>query len=139
MKIGECCDVRSERHGKTISRPLSTASSLGRELADCGPGKTREQLLAKDQVSHYLERARGGIYWSTEDRWGLSPLELVRRARIHYPDLFQAGLTKVGQLQPEIPTDIITRVPEQWMTPTARRFALMLISYNLEQLQRLLK
>jgi hypothetical protein len=128
-----------ERWESFLAPSFDHASSLGRELADHGPGKTREQFLAEDRIGEYAEKARGGIYWSTEDRWGLSPLELVRRARTDFPDLFRSGLSKLGQLHPDILAGVIDRVPEQWMTTTARLFALSLTSYNLEQLQRSLK
>jgi hypothetical protein len=50
-----------ERWKSFLAPSFDHASSLGRELADHGPGKTREQFLAEDRISNYAEKARGGI------------------------------------------------------------------------------
>ena len=53
-------------------------------------------MLAADQVGKYIERGHGGIYWSTEDRRGLSPIELVRRATREFPEIFVQALNKIS-------------------------------------------
>ena len=114
------------------------ASSLGRELSDSGSAKSREGLLASDRVGDYVEKARGGIYWSEDDRYGVSPLELVRRAAEEYPDLLKPGLERLRNLEPVILEEIIARMPNGSMTPTSQRFAQALMCYTLAELRKLL-
>lgn len=109
------------------------ASSLGRELTD----ERRNRLLAEKRVGRYSEKAKGGIYWSEGDRRAPSPLELVRRAHEHYPALFARALEKLEKLRDDTMMDNVNRVPEDWMTPSARTFALELMRYNMSELRKL--
>ena len=110
------------------------ASSLGRELTD----ERRSRLLTERRVGSYSERARGGIYWSEDDPAGASPLELVRLGFSYYPEIFQPALTKLSELTEENIIDVVSRVPEDWMTALQRTFAVELMNYNLGQLRELL-
>ncbi len=109
------------------------ASSLGRELRD----EKRDRLMAEDRVGRYAEKGHGGIYWSVDERRGPSPFELVRRASHAHPDLFQSALAKLDRLDEGSLRRIIDRVPSDWMSPSARKFAMALMCYNLEQLRKL--
>lgn len=109
------------------------ASSLGREISD----DRRDKLLADERVGHYAERARGGIYWSEEDRRAPSPLELVRQAYDRYPSLFMPALRKLDGLNQDSMKDIVNRIPDDWMTPSSRVFALALMRYNMAELRKL--
>jgi hypothetical protein len=113
------------------------ASSLGRELLDIAQGKCRERLLRERRVEQYAENARGGIYWETTDKRGLSPLELVRRAATLYPELFKPPLARQKQLDRRQVEAIINRVPIEWMTPLQREFALELMCYNRKELEKI--
>lgn len=113
------------------------ASSLGRELVDTGEGKCRERLLREGRVSDYAEKAHGAIFWDKADKRGLSPLELVRRAATLHPDLFKPALASLEVLDRSRMEAIIGRVPDNWMTPLAREFAVMLMCYNYEQLRKI--
>lgn len=113
------------------------ASSLGRELRDDVPGHCRRMLLDEDRVGAYSEKARGGIYWEATDRHGLSPLELVRRASRQQPEIFAPALARLGKLDRAGLEAEIARMPEEWMSPWARRFAIALLCYNLAELRKL--
>lgn len=113
------------------------ASSLGRELVDVSEGKCRQRLLADRRVGHYSEKAPGAIFWDKADKRGLSPLNLVRRATPLHPDLFKPALARVGRLNRTLLTEIVERVPEDWMTPLAREFTVALMCYNVEELNKL--
>ena len=117
-----------------VAPSFDHASSLGRELMDT----RRDRLLAEKRVGDYMERGRGAIYWSEDGKHGPSPLELVRRATRHYPDLFRPALTKLKKLNESSMIDIVNRVPDDWMTSAAREFAIALMCYNLEQLGELI-
>ncbi len=111
------------------------ASSLGRELVDDSRGKCRRRLLAEDRVGEYAERASGAIFWRNTDRKGLSPLDLVRRSVALHPALFAPGLKMLEKVEIESLQQIVLRVPAQWMSDSAREFAVALMRYTLAQLR----
>ncbi len=106
------------------------ASSLGRELQD----DRREQLLTNDRIGEYSERGRGGIYWSESDVQAPSPLELANLAFREFPSLLQPTLDVVADLEIDAVYEILSRMPDPWMTDSARRFAVRLITYNCRKL-----
>lgn len=114
------------------------ASSLGRELLDTGSGKTRERLLTENLVASYAESGRGGIYWSAQDRRAVSPVELVRRAAGQYPEYVLPALDRLSKISLDGLEALVARVPADWMTPIARKFALALLCYNVQELRKLL-
>ena len=107
------------------------ASSLGRELVD----ERRNRLLAEGRIGGYSERGRGGVYWSADETYGPSPVELVRRAAGRYPELFRSALVKMRALREDDLDMIVERVPAAWMSSSAREFAIGLMKYNLDQLR----
>ena len=116
-----------------VAPSFDHASSLGRELLD----ERRDRLIAEDRVGYYSERGHGAIYWCENERRAPSPLELARRAHRHYTDLINPGLKKLKKLDARRLSDLVNRVPENWMTPSERSFAIVLMKYNLEKLRRL--
>jgi len=81
-------------------------------------------------------KARGAIYW-TEDGEHISPLELVRRAVDRHPDLFGPALAKLDHLDDGSIVASVGRVPDDWMSPSARAFGIALMRYNRAQLEEL--
>lgn len=116
-----------------VAPSFDHASSLGRELRDESAGKCRQRILAEGRVGQYAENAPGAIYWEQSSRRGVSPLELVRRASVLCPEIFRRALSPLDKLKEESFLRIVDRVPAEWMSPTARRFAIELLCYNLEQ------
>ena len=110
------------------------ASSLGRELLD----ERRNMLLTENRVGDYAEKGRGAIYWSEDERHGPSPVELVQRAADIYPELFHPVSLKLARIDEEVFRQIVDRIPSDWMTSSARRFAVALMRYNYEKLQEIL-
>jgi len=108
------------------------ASSLGRELLD----SSRERKMAANQVADYAQRARGAIYWSENDAHGPSPLELVRRAAHKYPQVFRPAGAKLAKINEGIISRIVDSIPRDWMSPSARKFAVEFMCYNLNALRR---
>lgn len=113
------------------------ASSLGRELRDDVSGHCRRMLIEEDRVGAYSEKARGGIYWESTDKHGLSPLEMVRRASRQHAEFFAPALARLQKLDRTVFEEEIARMPQEWMSPWARRFAIALLCYNLEELRKL--
>ena len=111
------------------------ASSLGRELQE----ERRNLLLSENRVGAYAERGHGGIFWS-EDEWrGPSPLKLVRLAVRKYPALFQTSMGRLEKVNEDSLREIVERVPADWMSPSARLFAIDQMCYNLGELNELRK
>lgn len=121
-----------------VAPTFDHASSLGRELLDQGQGKSRQRLLDLKKVGGYVEKARGAIFWDAEDPHGLSPLELVRRSSRQDVQLFATPLRRLDRLDRTSIESIVNRVPDDWMTPVARQFAVELMCYSLKELQEIL-
>lgn len=127
----------ADRWTGVLAPTFDHASSLGRELLDDSPGKSRKRLLAERRIPSYAEKASGAIYWESTDRRGPSPLQLVRRAVPCFPDLFKTALAKLERLDPSTFEGILARVPPDWMTAVASEFVIALVCYNLEELRKL--
>lgn len=127
-----------DRWKGTLAPSFDHASSLGRELRDAGSARSRDALLTAGQVGKYVERGHGGIYWSSEDRRGLSPIELVRRATQEFPEIFAQALKKISTVDQLTLAGTIEKVPTDWMSAIARQLGLALLMYNLQELRRLL-
>ena len=127
---------RAGDHWRDFVAPsFDHASSLGRELPDA----RRDRLLAENRVGDYVEKGRGAIYWTGEERHGSSPLELVRRGNGMYPDLFRPALAKLADLNENALLGVLNCVPNNLVTPSAREFAGALLCYNFGQLGGLIQ
>ena len=116
-----------------VAPSFDHASSLGRELLD----DRRDRFLAENRVGSYAEKGRGAIYWSEDERRGPSPLGLVRRAVRDYPDLFRPAVLKVTAIDESVFSQLVDRIPSDWMTSSARVFAVTLLFYNYNQLKEM--
>ena len=113
-----------------VAPSFDHASSLGRELMD----ERRNQLLEENRVGYYVERGHGAIYWSENERRAPSPLELVRLAMNKYPKFFQPIGIRLAKIDEHIFTQIVNRIPCDWMSQSERKFAIALMRYNYEKL-----
>jgi len=113
------------------------ASSLGRELLDESKGKCRVRILNENRIGQYAENAPGAIYWDVDDRKGVSPLDLVRRAAKLHPRMFRQAFLQLDKLEKEKLERIVGRVPPSWMSNLARQFTIELVCYNLRKLKEI--
>jgi hypothetical protein len=67
----------------------------------------------------------------------MSPLELVRRATQRWPELLRPAISALDTLEEEGLTQIVARIPQEWMSDIARRFATELMRDNLAQLRQI--
>ena len=111
------------------------ASSLGRELTD----ERRDARLKGGGVGGYLNRGRGGIYWEQGDRRAPSPLQLALLAVERYPDIFIPALRNLDKLSESDIVRIVNRVPDDWMSESARLFAISIMRYNIAKLQEVVR
>lgn len=107
------------------------ASSLGRELTD----DRRRELLAAgiDRYRHH-KNARGAIYWEAADKHPVHQLELVRRICHEHLKLVVPWLERLARLSVDEWTPVIHDMPDSWMSPDAKTFALVLIEANRHEL-----
>ena len=63
----------------------------------------------------------------------------VRRASRTHPDLFRPALEKLARLAESSLSDLVNRVPDHWMTSSARAFAVALMGHSLGQLGELIR
>ena len=126
---------QSLQHGvRSLAPSYDHGSSLGRELRD----QERKRLLNENRVAEYSGRGRGGVYWDSSSGWGPSPVELVRLAFPKYPDFFRQAIAELDEVNIASLQQIIDRIPEDWMTPTARSFAIGIILHGRTRLQEIL-
>lgn len=126
---------RVNDHSEEIIAPsYDHASALGRELLDV----KRDSLLATGGVGRYVERGHGGVYWTRDSSSAPSPLELVRRAVRAYPEDLLPAIDRVKVLNEIAATELVSRVPSDWMTGTARELATAMICYSVMELRKLL-
>lgn len=118
-----------------VAPSFDHASSLGRDLL----AEKRDRRLAENGVGNYVEKGRGGVFWSSAARYGPSPLQLVRCAAKRFPALFLPALQKAERLDRKAALDVVGRAPDDWMSPSEREFAVEMITYGHDQLRRLLR
>ncbi len=120
-------------HRGFLAPSFDHASSLGRELRD----EKRERLLREGMVQRYCERGRGAIYWQESGRHGPSPLSLLRSATPEFPDLFLPAASGVAGCR-ETLEDAVHRVPNGWMSDSARHLAVAILRYNASEITKCL-
>ena len=84
-----------------------------------------------------MRKAPGQIFWSEDAQRAPSPIALARLARDGFPAYFEPVLQRVAGLRDSLVTEIVDRVPSDWMSTSAREFAVQLITYNRNQLLEL--
>ena len=107
------------------------ASSLGRELRD---ERRREWMTGGIDRYRHHKQARGAIYWESTDQRPLHQLELVRRIARESPTLVHPWLRRLRDIPVDAAAEVIQPVPETWMSPMAKEFALCLVNANRNEL-----
>lgn len=118
---------RADGVSYTMCPSFDHASSLGRELTD----ERRRDLLAGGMDRYRNHKlARGAIFWEPTDAHPLHQLELVRRIGKESPGLVGPWLSRLETIVADAWTKVIQAVPDQWMSPDAKEFAVSLIAAN---------
>lgn len=117
----------------TLSPTYDHASSLGRELRD----EKRMEMLREDNLPNYVERPRSPIYWDSNDKHGLSPIELVRRAARIQPGAFQPWLENAIRLPDSAFEGIFGRMPTGWISEVSVKFAMELLRNTRKKLKEI--
>ena len=117
-----------------IAPSYDHASSLGREFTDI----KRDAIRRNNGVAKYIERGHGAIFWD-EKQPAPSPLELIRLCASNFPNLFTSSFTILTRIKESDFEHIISRIPDDWMSQSARLFTNDLLCYNLAQLRTVQK
>ena len=99
------------------------ASSLGRELKD----ERRLLLLQRNRLDEYIHRGPGAVYLAVLGEKAISPVELVQRLVVSFPDCFRPWLRSLEGVTTEAVEAILSRVPVGWMSDQQRQFAASLM------------
>ncbi|HEX9199489.1 MAG TPA: HipA domain-containing protein [Acidobacteriaceae bacterium] len=126
-------ELAAKRSSVIVAPSFDHASSLGRELTDAH----REEMLRAGRIGRYIERAHGGIYIESSDRHGANPLDLIRLGCLRFPDYFLNGRERFLGLNLDAVETVISDVPEDRMSKTARQFALEMVRISSDRLRRL--
>lgn len=113
-----------------VAPSFDHASSLGRELLD----EERARRLKEGGVLTYVHKGRGGIFGNASDKHGLSPLSAVLLARKLYPKLFERWWRRLEALDELRIRQVVEQVPPDWMSESAREFALTALSLSRQEL-----
>lgn len=123
-------DVRIE-----ILPSFDHASSLGRELTD----DRREDILASNGMLGYIRRGRGGVFVNSRGRRALPPLRLARLLCRWAPEFTREACERIAGT-PEVRFEgVVDRIPREFMSPTAKRFAVEVMLTSRAELLRSLR
>lgn len=124
-----------------LAQTYDHASCLGHGLLDRRRG---ELLLSEGRIGRYAtgtggKKGSGGIYWSS-DKVAPSPLNLVRLAAETeaYSESFESSRARIRNLDENSLCEVVDKVPADWMSDAARKFAITLMRYNLSELRKIL-
>ncbi len=116
-----------------IAPTFDHASSLGRELRD----EKRKDILRQKRLAEYVQKGAGAIYWKETDSKGANPLALATRAAKTHRSYFQRWIDRIKDVDLAELDLLVSKVPEDWMSPIAKEFAVAILSYTTEQLKKL--
>ena len=108
------------------------ASSLGRELTD----DRRRHYLESGRIPTYLRRGRGGVYGGKRRGPAPSPLALAEALCRWKPDFTCGPLERIEDLTDGRIRTAIGRVPPEFMSDTAREFAVQVVRTSRQALLR---
>ncbi len=121
------------QEGARLAPTFDHASSLGRNEQDA----TRLQKLAQKNDTHgvlgYVKRAKTPLY---EGLNALRPLEAFWALSRISPDRGQYWIAQLSKIDPASFDDLLSRVPEGWISEPARYFAVEIIKVNRERILR---
>ncbi|MGC0053693.1 hypothetical protein ACNSPG_11585 [Brucella pituitosa] len=132
------CDRHSENWGVIIGKSRTVrlaptfdhASCLGRELTD---EVRAERLMTKDvrfSVAAYADKARSALYGDPTERRPMSPFDAYASAARHQTSSALTWTKKLRSITPDVFESILERIPDYFITKTAREFAFSILVHN---------
>ena len=128
--IYSCGDMRIE-----MLPSFDHASSLGRELTD----NRRNDILSTDGMLNYIRRGRGGVFVNSRGSRALPPLRLAQLLCRWVPQFTKEACERIAGT-PEVGFEaVVARMPAEFMSRTAKRFAVELMLTSRSELLRSLR
>ncbi|OOG53335.1 hypothetical protein [Rhodanobacter sp. C03] len=113
------------------------ASSLGRNERD---EVREERLVTRDKnrgIHRYVERATSALYATSTSEKPLSTLDAFVAGARHDPDAANYWLGKLNNLTFDEMARVVDVVQDDWMGPTAKKFALRMLELNKQRLSEI--
>lgn len=110
------------------------ASSMGRDLSE---SEQQRRLTTRDAgatVEAYARRARSAIYRNGQDSRPLGTLAAFAEAAARRPEAAQAWRSRLHDVPEDVLETIVTRVPAQVMSTSARQFVGRFLGYTRRQI-----
>lgn len=109
------------------------ASSLGRELTNEERARRLGGTDPRFTLEAYVRKATSGLYAPGESR-PLHPLDAFKRAARIRPDAAAVWLGRLRAIPGSTWRTIVEQVPDDWMSPVARTFAIGILEATCEAL-----
>ena len=78
----------------------------------------------------YIQKGKGGIYWSSGTPKGENPLNLALKSAKRWPDYFKPWIERVASVEQQAIAGIFSKIPEAWISSTASEFAQILLHHS---------
>lgn len=116
----------------SVAPSYDHATSLGRELSD----EQRQRILDSNGVLGYLQRGRGGVFDVEQGERAPAPLALAQLICARWPHYVHSTLQRIEVVHDAEFRNIIERVPSQFMSKLAKKFAYQSITASKAELMR---
>jgi hypothetical protein len=129
--------IYTQDSGLSLAPTFDHASSLGRNETDAA---RLERLRTHDvghSVAHYAARARSALYETPTDKKAMSTLEAFVSALKVAPEAGRYWLKQLSSIDPEGFSDVLAKIPGDWMSLTALNFAHAMLVTNRNRLLEL--
>lgn len=132
--LGSYDDKKGGIFAFRVAPSFDHASSMGRLLQDT---KIERLLASPDGAANYVAKGRGAIYISAESKHGANPLRLVEFGSRQFPEYFGSPLAKVKDVNLNQILELVDKVPEDRISPSAREFVKQFLSHTYGRLCKL--
>lgn len=125
---------KSFQFNRYLAPTFDHASCLGRNESDV---RRLERLESKDanfNVSGYASRSRSAFYSEAIDKHPMSTFDTFCSAAVRSETAAKYWLNQLGTVSEAAVLNILSRVPEEFMSQTASRFAQKMLEFNQQRL-----
>ncbi|MGH6916368.1 MAG: HipA domain-containing protein [Geminicoccaceae bacterium] len=122
---------------RRLAPTFDHASSLGRNESEQRMLKRMKTRDPQFSVPGYAKRARSALYRTPRETHSLSTLDAFDEARRLFPGAAAAWIARLRKLAPDDIRPIVDRIPDDFMSATARDFAMQLLTENTARLFQL--
>ncbi|MDJ0800388.1 MAG: HipA domain-containing protein [Calothrix sp. MO_167.B12] len=110
------------------------ASCLGRELLD----EKKSTKLQNKSVAGYAQNCKSLLYAEVEVKERLKTFDAFCEAQKLYPNAARIWLTNLAQISSNDTSELLQRIPPDWISPISIEFAQNILEFNRSRLLKLL-